>query len=131
VHTCAPSGICHFQYRVDTIVSCTRQLASEPANAIAARGYRGDFLAAISLSSDGLGEVATSYHKHWMNQPASSRRPSLYNFELPVAMGLVETFKEHAERFMHAGVFTFWSSLNNYTGQDFNIVVLTDTGTSD
>ena len=66
-----------------------------------------------------------------MNQPASSRRPLLYNFELPVAMGLVETFKEHAERFMHAGVFTFWSSLNNYTGQDFNIVVLTDTGTSD
>ncbi|KAK2191369.1 hypothetical protein NP493_53g05008 [Ridgeia piscesae] len=105
-------------------------LAPEPANAIAAKGCRGDFLAAVSLSSNGVGEVATLYHEHWATETAklaTSGRPLLYNFELSETLGLIEPFKENVEEFTHAGVFTFWTRLSNYTADNFNIVVLTDT----
>ncbi|KAI0222530.1 hypothetical protein LSAT2_026233 [Lamellibrachia satsuma] len=105
-------------------------VASEPANAIAARGNRGDFLAAVSLSQSGVGELAKSYHDHWTEvtgQLVTSLRPLLHTFELPVMLGQMAGFKEMVESFTHGGVFAFWNSLSNYTSESFNIVALTDT----
>ena len=109
------------------------QVASEPANAVAARGNRGDFLAAVSLSQFGVGELAKSYHDHWTEvtgQLVTSLRPLLYTFDLPVMMDLVNVFKEKIEEFTHGGVFSLWTSLSNYTSESFNVVALTDTGVS-
>ncbi|KAI0222531.1 hypothetical protein LSAT2_026234 [Lamellibrachia satsuma] len=108
-------------------------VASEPANAVAARGNRGDFLAAVSLSQFGVGELAKSYHDHWTEvtgQLVTSLRPLLYTFDLPVMMDLVNVFKEKIEEFTHGGVFSLWNSLSNYTSESFNVVALTDTGVS-
>ena len=52
----------------------------------------------------------------------------MYNFELSKTLGQIKPFKENVEKFTHVGVFTFWNSLSNYTADNFNIVVLTDTG---
>ena len=112
--------------------ACMFQVAGASANDIAAKGNRGDFLASVSMSNVAYGPLSKSFHDHWTqlsDQVATGLKPKLYDFEIPVRLALTK-YRDAIEEFAHAGVFSFWESLGEYAGGNFNIVILTDTGAS-